>query len=352
MDQSNNFLCNPKPWSKNPNNIWLGSTVTLNRNLEKFKFPGKLSVEKRNQIIALISKELMGIKQLKDPKLFKSEEMSALDKEFLEEHFISQQSFQQAQAGEAFIVDKSGEFLGLLNLGDHLSLRLIDFHEEFETVWDRLVKMETILTNSLNFAYSPRFGFLTSEPTLCGTGLLVYVFLHLPALIYTDQLDAVVQKYKDEAVEVTGFQGDPVDMIGDIVAFHNRYTLGVTEENILSSLRTMTTKILVEEKSARTQLKNENDSEMKDRVSRAYAILLHSYQIEAIEALDAISLLKLGIDLEWVTGVDHTALNKLFFDTRRAYLLCHFGSKVAQEEIPHRRSEFIHEALKTVQLHI
>ena len=353
MNQKNNsVICNPKPWSENSNSIWLGSTLSLLRNLEKFKFPGKLPIDKRKQIISLLSKDLLGSELLTQPRLIKAEEMTPLEKEFLVEHFLSNQNFHQAYSGEAFVLDDTGEFLGLINLRDHLMLTWIDWQENIEGTWDKLVKIETALHKNINFAFSPKLGFLTSDPGQCGTGLVIHVFLHVPGLIYSHHLSEVIKKHKDDGIEQTGLQGDPQEIIGDIVAFHNQYTLGLTEENILSSLRTFTTKVLVEEKSARAQLKQENSSEMKDRVSRAYAILLHSYQIEAIEALQAISLLKLGLDLEWLTGATHANLNELLFNSRRAHLLCRSSEKVSQEEIAHKRAEFIHRALKGISLHI
>jgi protein arginine kinase len=352
MSNRNPLLCNRSPWINNSNTIWLGSTVNLNRNLEKFKFPGKLAADKRKEIVSFFSKDILRIPDLQNPKLIKAEEMPPLEKEFLVEHFLSHQSFNQAHVGEAFVLDESGEFLCVLNLRDHLSLVRVDTRDEPEKAWDRLVKMETELNKSVSFAFSSRFGFLTSDPTLCGTGLIVYVFLHLPGLIYMDQLEDIIRKYKDDGIEQTGLQGSPNDIIGDIMAFHNSYTLGLTEESILSSLRALATRLVGEEKKARAKIKKDNNSYIKDRVSRAYAILLHSYQIEAVEALNAISLLKMGLDLEWLTGTSQAALNQLLFNCRRAHLLCLQEEKFNQEEIPHKRAEFIHQALKGVELHI
>lgn len=356
MDNPKNnhpLLCNQNPWSQNANTIWLGSTLLLNRNLEKFKFPGKLPTDKRQQIMALLTHDLLGSDQLKNPKLIKAEDMAPMEKEFLMEHFLTNESFHQAQVGEAFVLDETGGFLAVLNLRDHVALQWIDPHEELEAAFERLFKIEKGLNKSVNFAFSPKFGFLTSDPTQCGTGFIVYIFLHLPALIYKDGLEEAVKKNKEEGIEQTGLQGDPTEIIGDIVAFHNNYTLGLTEENILSSLRTLATKLVVEEKSARNALKQENSpdiADLKDKVSRAYAILLHSYQIETIESLQALSLLKLGLDLGWLAGVTHATLNELFFSSRRAHLMCHYAQKINQEDLPHKRAEFIHQILKGISL--
>lgn len=345
-----------KPWNNNPNSIWLGSSLTLSRNLEKFKFPHKLPTDKRKQVISLVIHDLLKHEQLKNPKFFPAEEMPPVQKEFLVEHFLSQHSFHQTYVGEGFVWDETGEFLAVINLNDHLLLQVLDFQEELEKAWDRLVKLELQLNKSINFAFSSKFGFLTADWTQCGTGMVGYIFLHLPALFYTNQFEDMLKKYQEEGFELTGLQGDPHELVGDIVVFHNLYTLGLTEENILSSLRTLAMKLVMEEKSIREHFKKESEAEVaaiKDKVSRAYAILLHSYQIEAVEALKALSLAKLGLDLEWITGTSQVTLNNLLFACRRAHLLCHQGEKkISPEQLPHRRAEFIHQSLKGLELKI
>lgn len=352
-EKINPLLCKESPWKNNPNSIWLGSTLTLIRNLEKFNFPGKLGTDKRNQIVYLLKKIFLTSKQLKNPKVIRAEDMPPIEKEYLVEHFLSPLSFHQAYVGEAFILDETGEFLAVLNLKDHLLLESVDTEEDVEKSWNQLVNIEFELSQSVNFAFSPKFGFLTSDPNLCGSGFILRIFLHLPALIYTHQLDEMIKKNSDDSIEQTGLQGDPHELIGDIVAFHNRYTLGVTEENILSCLRSLAVKLVLEEKRARQHLKEGSEAEVaevKNKISRAYAILLHSYQIEVIESLEALSHVKLGLDLGWLKGVSQSTVNKLLFACRRAHLLCHYGQKFPQEELPHRRAEYIHQALHGLEL--
>lgn len=341
-----------KPWDNNDNSIWLASTVNLYRNIEKFKFPVKLDADRQKQIISVLSKELTSSKILPNTKLIRADEIDSLQKEYLVEHFLTTQSFHQAHSGEAFIVDQTGEFLAALNIRDHIQLQLIDCRGELESAWNRLVQIETALGKSVSYAYSPKYGFLTSDFSLCGTALVVSVFLQVPGLVHSDKIDEVLEKLAEESLTVTGIQGNPTEIIGDIIVVNNSYTLGLTEENIIALLRSFTTKMLVEEHGARSKILHEDNAEIKDRVSRAFGILIHSYQIEAVEALNAISLLKLGVELGWMTGVTSRELNSLFFNCRRAHLLHNCGEKIKQEEIPHKRAEYIHKALKNVQLTI
>lgn len=339
-------------WNTNDKIIWLASSVSLLRNIEKYKFPGKLDSERKKQIISLVSKKLLAISELDQPYFIKGEDLNFLDKEFLIEHFLSNQNLNQIASGEGLVLDQSGMFLASLNLRDHVHLQLMDFKEDLEGTWNRLTKIETALGQAINYSFMPRFGFLTADPTQCGTALLTSVFLQVPALIHTDHIDDVLEKSTDESVYITGIQGNPTEIIGDILCIQNNYTLGLNEESILSSLRNVTTKIIVEENRARSTIKRENNVDFKDRVSRAFGILTHSYQIETIEALNALSLIKFGLDAGWVTGITNTMLNQLFFNCRRAHLLSQFPEKTPQEEIPHKRAEYIHQTLKDVQLTI
>lgn len=340
-----------KPWIDNHNDIWLASVLNLYRNIEKFKFPEKMSPERRGQVIPLLTKELLNASTLSNLNIIKAEEMTPLEKEFLVEHFMSTQNYQQAYAGEAFLLDDSGQFMATINVDDHLQMHLIDTKGELEGSWNRLVKTELLIGKGISYAFNPRFGFLTADPNACGTALKISIYLQPSALIHTDKIDDILDQYLDKNLMVTGLQGSPTEVIGDVLKVENNYTLGVNEESIVSSLRTFTTKLIVEESSARSKIKQEDNTEIKDKISRAYGVLMHSYNIDAIEALNAISLLKLGSELGWLEGTTTAKLNELFFNCRRAHLLRHFGDeKISTEVLPHKRAEFIHGILKNVQL--
>jgi len=332
--------------------VWLASSVRLLRNVEKFFFPGKLNVERKSQIVTLLHKELLSNPELQGSHFYKADKLNSLEKEFLVEHFLSQQLYHQAGEGEAFVVDDKGEFITEMNLRNHMQMSLLDGKGELENTLNRLIKIESALGKTITYSYSPKFGFLTADPTECGTALQVTAFLQLSALIHSETIDDLLEKYADDSITITGIQGNPTEIIGDVIAAQNTYTLGLTEENVLSSLRNFITKILVEEHAERNRIKQTANPVIKDKVSRAYGILIHSYQIEAVEALNAISLLKLGVDLGWVTGIDSAGLNTLFSNCRRAHLLCQYEGKISQDEIPHKRSEFIHKKLNGVQLTI
>lgn len=355
MTKKNNLqktLSEKSPWINNHNKIWLASTVSLYRNIEKFPFPPKLDEMKRKQIISLLSKSLLGMDLIKKPAFIKTEDSAPLEKQFLAEHFLIPGGLQQYHAGEAFVIDAEGEFFTSLNIDNHIQFEYIDTKGELENSWAQVVKIETQLGKSINYSFSPRFGFVTSNPAQCGTGFILTAYLHLSALIHTHKFQEVIDNIVNDRIEITSIQGNPDEYVGDIIALKNNYSLGVTEENIISNLRLIVTKLIAEENNVRNELKHSDAPEVKDKVSRAYAVLIHSYQIHAAEALNALSLVKLGVDLNWIEGVTIEALNELLFNCRRAHLLSRFNEEVPQDQIPHKRAEFIHATLKNAVLKV
>lgn len=332
----------PSLWKPESHTVWLASTLNLTRNFTKYLFPNKLDKPRQHQVVSLVHESLKGCQELKSPALFRSEEIGPLEKEFLTEHFLHLGDFHQAHGGEGFILDERGMFLGAINLHNHLQLELIDTEQEIEKSWNKLIKIENCVGKSLDFAYNSRFGFLTNYPSHSGTGLVITLFLHIPAIIHLGELPELLEREKEEEIEIFGLQGTSTEMIGDILVARNRCTLGLTEEYILTSLRMWATRAVVAEVSLRKRLMEENAEPIKNKIARALGLLTHAYQLETVEALNAFSLVKLGIELGWIKMTQTINLNEIFFNCRRAHLMHLLEKKYTIPELPRKRAEYLH----------
>ncbi len=331
------------PWEKHTHNVWLASNLALTRNVQKFKFPHKLDKARESQVVSLIFESLAKSSDLSKPELYRSEDIGPLQKEFLLEHFLIADSFYQAHAGEGFVIDESGEFLAVLNVHDHLQLNILDTQQEIEKSWNKLAKIETHLSKTLDFGFQPRFGFLSSNPRQAGTALTISLYLHIPAIIHTGELPELLEREKDEEVDAVGLQGKTTEMIGDILVAHNTCTLGLTEEYILTTMRMWATRAVVAEITIRKKLMEQNNENLKNKVARALGLLTHSYQLEAIEALNAVSLVKLGIEIGWILAPPQINMTQVLFNCRRAHLIGQLESKVEIPELPRKRAEYLHQ---------
>ncbi|MGE5195838.1 MAG: protein arginine kinase [Anaerolineae bacterium] len=341
------------PWESDIHSIWPASIFILHRNLASYPFPNKMNERQSESCLKILKEALETLGDLDHPTSFEASELSALHKEFLFEHFLCLEGFQNTSRRQAFILDQTGRFLALLNIQDHIQIHLVDCKQEWENSWNRLSKMDSTLSEKLDYAFSTKFGFLTPDSSLCGTALQVRLFLHLPALIHLNQIKEAFLKQKDEEVAAIGMEGVSNEFIGDLVILTNRFTIGVSEETILHSLNNTATKLIVSEKTLRTHLKEGNNAEVKDLVSRAYGLLIHSYQLQTKEALNALSLIKLGIDLGWIEGISDKSLNEIFFQCRRAHLAHLVDDETADShQLAIKRASFFHQKMQKMQLKI
>ncbi len=337
------------PWQKQSNPIWPATSFNLKRNMARFNFPSRLGKDEMNRLAPLLVASLQRILGKEEAQFFAAEEMSVLDKEFLFEHFLCEESFQNAGSGQGVVLTQAGHFLAQINIGDHLSLQWVDCKEAWEDTWNQLARMEKEIGSELAYAFSQKFGYLTSRLENCGTALTVCAYLHVPALNHLGQLPPLIHNL--EEIRATGMEGTTEHLLGDFLLVKNGYTLGVSEEGILRSVHLAATKLVGAERSARAKLGAENNAVMKDQITRSYGLLAHSYQLNTRETLSALSMIKLGIDLGWIEGMTDAEVNALFLQVRRAHLLRWLEiPEQDPQAVQHQRAAFIHKRLKEVHL--
>jgi protein arginine kinase len=292
----------------------------------------------------------MNSKELDQPILEHLDQVPPVEKEYISEHFLIPYSFRMAGVGVGCVYDKTGRFIALFNLENHLHLQMTVVDDKIEEASRQLFKLEESVQKSCAFSFSDRFGYVTSDPKSSGTGFRAHHFLQLPALIHTENLLPFLEKEKSEQVDVLGLLGNQEDWLGDLVCISNSFTTGVTEESIVSGTKEFAKRLLLEEERVRKEMADSDAPAIKDMVSRSFALLSHSYQLEAKEAMNGVSLLKLGLYFGWVKDVDITTLNTLFFLARRAHLMTQFNEELSTEDLLHKRAQFLHDKLKSMQL--
>lgn len=338
------------PWNHENQAIWIGSTIILRRNLNRYNFPSKLPKGETEQVIQTLKKSLGEYSGIEKPHFFAVSELSATDRELMFEHFLFLQGLSAPPNGSGIVIDDQGGFLALINIGNHLEMRTLALSNQLENSWNTLAQIEAKVGSAEGLAFSPKFGYLTSDPSQCGTGLTVNAYLHLPALIQMEQIDSALANSEDDETMVTGMSTDEEQFIGDLVILQNSFSIGMSEESILHAIQIRATKLIGAEKTMRMHLKQEQNVEIKDLISKAYGLMRHSFQLETKDALDLLSLLKLGLALGYITGVTDQILSDLFFKCRRGYFSHLFPALTDPKEINQKRADFLQQELKGVNL--
>lgn len=338
------------PWNQEPVAIWVASSFILRRNLARYNFPSKLQPQEVEQVLQNLTSALTSLEGFQNPQAFPQNALSASDRELLYEHFLFLRGFQEPPNGSGMVLDEKGELLALINTSNHLELRALNVNTPPEETWNHLAQVEDALSKSHPFAFSPKFGYLTVDPGQCGTGLTVNAYLHLPALIHTGQIESAINNAAEDEVLFMGLSGDLMDLVGDIIIVQNTYTIGMSEEQILNAIQQAVGKLVSAERTMRKHLQEEKNTDLMDLTSKAFGLLVHSFQLETKEALDLLSVMKLGASLGLITNVEDRKLNELFFKCRRGHLTQLFPELKENEEIAKKRADFLQKELSGIAL--
>ena len=108
---------------------------------------------------------------------------------------------------------------------------------QLEEAWREIDRIDSLLEESMEFAFHKRLGYLTACPTNVGTGIRVSVMLHLPALKLTNELEKVMRAARDMHLAVRGLYGEGTEAVGDFYQVSNQTTLGKSEDEIIHEFK-------------------------------------------------------------------------------------------------------------------
>ncbi|MFZ4574330.1 MAG: protein arginine kinase [Phycisphaerales bacterium] len=221
----------------------------------------------------------------------------------------------------------------MVNEEDHLRIQVVMPGIALSQAWQRINDVDDRIEAGIDYAFSPRFGYLTACPTNVGTGLRMSAMLHLPALRLTGELDKVKRAAQDMSLAVRGFYGEGSDAVGDLYQISNQSTLGRTEEAILRDLeQDIIPKVVEYERVSRRELLTKRRLGVEDQVFRAYGTLLHARLLATDEAMQLLSTLRLGVVLGIIKGLAHQKVNRLMLAAQPAHLQRIIGTELDQEQ--------------------
>jgi protein arginine kinase len=265
-------------------------------------------------------------------------------------------------------VAKREFFTAMINEEDHLRIQVLMAGCQISNCAEQINRIDDMIEKKIDYAFSPRYGYLTACPTNLGTGIRVSVMLHLPALKMTGQIEKFFNAAKDMNLAVRGLFGEGTEAASDLYQLSNQATLGVSEEDIVTQFENVIIPEIVDyEKAARTRLLSEQSQLLDDKISRALALLQNAHLISSQEALFLLSHLRLGINMYEYMGASTPAIerlralcdtgsdaknkisiatiNKLFMLTLPAHLQLNYGKALDPTHRDALRAQIIRSAL-------
>jgi len=342
IGQSGEWLRGSGPES----DIVISSRVRLARNLSRFPFLTRATEEQRSEIHESIRRALahLGLAENGHCYVDLAESNDLTSRFLLERHLISRE-LANGSGGRGVLFNKSEMLAVMVNEEDHLRIQAIRAGFEVDGAFAEIKSIDDRLDEELEFAYSDEFGYLTACPTNVGTGMRASVMLHLPALVFTKQVDKVFASVTKINLAVRGFYGEGTQASGDFYQISNQVTLGIGEEDILELLGRVVPKIVTYEREVRDHLLSKDRLSLEDRIWRAFGVLKAARSISSEETMDLLSSVRLGVNLGLLENVDIATVNELFILTQPAHLQRLERRDLTPSERDATRADFIRRQL-------
>jgi len=310
--------------------VVVSTRIRLARNLAVHKFPARASARDKQKVFKEVSAALGGAAM--PCGRFEVINFGRLRK--LEQHFLVEErtvsvDMLKGEGERGVACDATRKYCVMINEEDHL--RIQGMASGFHTfdLWDVTSKVDDCIGKGLKYAYSDRFGFLTSCPTNSGTGLRISYLLHLPGLVLTKAIDPVLQGASQMGISTRGFFGEHSEVAGNFFQLSNRATMGAAETEFIESTSKTIKEIIAHERTARERLLRDAKLELADKVWRAHGMLCNARVLGFGELLNLTSALRLGIDCGLYEERTVEDINRLVVACMPAHLRMSVGERAA-----------------------
>ncbi len=329
--------------------VVLMTRIRLARNLADVPFPGWAKKSRRRDVLAACLPAVASLPQMKRGITAELETLSDLEKLILvERHLISRELSGSADSA-GVVISKDQSFSVMINEEDHLRIQVIKAGYRFKQAWSAIDGLDSALEESLDFAFSPKIGYLTACPTNVGTGLRASAMMHLPALVISSQMEKVVRAVNQLGIAVRGLFGEGSDASGSIFQISNQTTLGESEEEIIKRLSAVLRTIIDQEMNAREKILEKDPSKLYDKIGRAYGILQNSHLLTSSECMNLASLVRFGVDLEMFSEKTRNVVDRMFIECQPGHVQYHAGKEIESGARDAFRAEFMRKQFENVE---
>ncbi len=326
-------------------NIVMSSRIRLARNLVKTPFPNKSVKKSLLDVLATVETATQQIDYFKNAMFLRIAELDGVDKQFLVERHLMSHEHSTNPEGKALIVSPEEILSIMVNEEDHLRIQVMQSGFNLTETWKIINMIDDRLSEKLEFAFLPDWGYLTACPTNTGTAMRGSVMLHLPALVMTKQINKVLAAIAKLSFASRGFYGEGTQATGNFFQISNQVSMGHSEEDIIQNINGLIRQIIDQEEQARQALLLQNRPMLEDKIWRSLGILRNAHIISSQETIELLSMVRLGIDVGIIKDVSRSSINELFMMIQPAHLQKIESKKLTTAERDAKRASVIREKL-------
>lgn len=313
--------------------VVISSRIRLARNIADFPFVSTCSDLHRREIETTVRAAWTQVQVQQPVRLANASELETLDRQFLldlqkvqrsvhseinvepaETELGSEPESEVRQLDAALVLatqapmgPDSDKACLTINEEDHVRITVTRNDFDLKLAWEQISHLDDLFEQYLDYAFSPKWGYLTASPANVGTGMRVSVLLHLPALVKMGHVEKAFRSFQRMNVVARGVFGELAT--GDFFRVTNQATLGKKESELVEQVALVVPSLVKFERQAREFLLKENRDGLQREVSESLERLCRfdlDDESEAgnAEVLSLLSKVRMGTGMGLVTPTD------------------------------------------------
>ena len=323
--------------------VIISTRIRLARNLRTCPFPSRMNAEDRERVISAVQKAIETSPIANEFVLYRLKDLSQITRVSLVERHLVSPEFISHPEGRAVLLMKDESVSIMVNEEDHLRIQVMCEGFNFEGALQTADRLDTLLGESLNFAFDDKLGYLTQCPTNLGTGMRASLMLHLPALQETGTINRISANLSKLGLTIRGTYGEASQPVGALYQLSNQVTLGLSEQEAIDNLKSIALQLMKQERSARAEL--EKDLEVQDSICRSVGLLRNARLLSNDEFMKLISNVRLGINTGLIDHISLEAVNALTVRVQPATIQLPEGKALSSAQRDALRAKLVREAL-------
>jgi protein arginine kinase len=326
--------------------IALCTRVRLARNVQGYSFSTCMGDAEARELDAHVGEQLRALGPDSKLEVMDLLTLDELDRQMLMERHLISRDHATGQRPRSVAVDERESVSVMVNEEDHIRAQVFLSGYRVEEAFARAEGLDEALMQALPLAFSEEFGFLTTCPTNTGTGLRVSVMLHLPGLVWAEEIEKATNTAQKIHLAVRGLYGEGSRALGDFYQVSNQVTLGRSESQILSDVGLAVAKMVKWERRVREALlKGRPRVRTLDRIQRAMGTLERAHILTSEETLNCLSAVRFGVQQGILDTLTPSQLNRAVLLTQPAHLQRLAGDVLGPDERDEQRAGLIHRLL-------
>ena len=328
--------------------VVLSSRIRLARNFRELPFPNRANFTQLAKAQELADSARENISAAAGPSFdqVNMDQLTQLQKNvLLEKQLVSRNLLKNPQYRKLFISEDRQAGI-MVNEEDHLRIQCMAPGLDLQRPFAMASRLDDAIEERLDIAFDEKMGYLTSCPTNLGTGLRASVLLHLPGLVFTRNINNIINISPQLGLAVRSLYSNGSEEVGNIFQISNQLTLGFTEEELLENVTSAVREIIAHERRARKALSLYTKDRLEDEIWRAYGTLKYARFLADTEVLTLLSKVRLGIDMGILQGVRPEVFTELLVAGRSNYLQQQAGNEnMSKNEIDRKRADLVRQIL-------